>query len=50
MRIGVSPEDLENVTAEKLKHSLTFGANEAFIFDGSEDVVIPVYTGNYNID
>ena len=49
MKMGVSPEDLENVTAAKLKHSLIFGAGEEFVFDGSKDVVIPVYTGSYNI-
>ncbi len=40
--------DLPNVTAgtaEKLTHTLTFGANGDFVFDGSQDVVIPVYTG-----
>ena len=28
-----------------LSHSLTFGANAEYVFDGSKDVVVPVYTG-----
>lgn len=39
---GMSSDDF---TASKLKHKLTFGANEEYIFDGSEDVTVPVYTG-----
>ena len=49
VKTGVSQEDLENITAAKLKHSLTFGADEAYHFDGSKDVNVPVYTGSYNI-
>ena len=26
-------------------HKLTFGAGEEYIYDGSEDVTVPVYTG-----
>lgn len=33
-------------TAEKVAHTLTFGANQQFVYDGSEDVVVPVYTGS----
>jgi len=28
-----------------LQHKLTFGANQQYVFDGSEDVTVPVYTG-----
>ena len=28
-------------------HSLTFGASGAYVFDGTEDVTVPVYTGDY---
>lgn len=31
-----------------LNHTLTFGANQAFTFDGSRDVVVPVYMGAYS--
>lgn len=48
--IGVSQEDLENITAAKLKHSLTFGANEEYKFDGSQDITVPTYTGTYSIN
>ena len=50
VKTSVSQEDLENITAAKLKHSLTFGANGAYRFDGSEDVIVPAYTGEYNIE
>ena len=33
--------------AEKVKHKLTFGADQTYVFDGSADVTVPVYTGNY---
>lgn len=29
----------------KLSHALTFGADQAYIYDGSADVTVPVYTG-----
>lgn len=32
--------------AEGLKHSLTFG-NGTYVFDGTADVTVPVYTGGY---
>lgn len=38
--------DVNNIVAKKLNHSISFGANQEFVFDGSQDVVIPVYTGN----
>lgn len=28
-----------------LAHKLTFGANQEYVFDGSQDVTVPVYTG-----
>lgn len=28
-----------------LTHKLTFGANQEYIFDGSQDITVPVYTG-----
>lgn len=28
-----------------LSHSLIFGANGAYVFDGSQDVIVPVYMG-----
>lgn len=38
--------DINNIVAKQLSHTLTFGAGEAFTFDGSEDVTVPVYLGN----
>ena len=35
----------DDITISKLKHKLTFGANQEYVFDGSEDVTVPVYTG-----
>ena len=32
-------------SANKVNHTLTFGANQEFIYDGSADVTVPVYTG-----
>lgn len=34
-------------TAEKVAHTLTFGAGGAYVYDGSQDVTVPVYTGDY---
>ena len=28
-----------------LSHKLTFGAGQQYVFDGSEDVTVPVYDG-----
>jgi len=33
------------VPAVKKLHKLTFGAGQAFVYDGSEDVTVPVYQG-----
>ena len=32
-------------SANKVNHTLTFGANQNFIYDGSSDVTVPVYMG-----
>ena len=37
--------DLTDYMPSKLAHSIIFGANEAYRFDGSQDVIVPVYTG-----
>lgn len=37
----VTPED------GRLEHTLTFGAGQQYVFDGSEDVTVPVYLGTY---
>lgn len=31
---------------KSLRHKLTFGADEEYIFDGSEDITVPVYKGD----
>lgn len=31
---------------EEPRHRLTFGAGQAYVFDGTEDVTVPVYTGS----
>ena len=41
----INGSDLSNITAQRLAHTLTFGAGEAYVFDGSRDVTVPVYTG-----
>lgn len=33
-------------TAQKVAHKLTFGAGGEYVFDGSEDVTVPIYTGS----
>lgn len=37
--------DVNSISANSLQHTLTFGANNAYVFDGTEDVTVPVYTG-----
>lgn len=32
-------------SADKVNHTLTFGANQTFVYDGSADVTVPVYGG-----
>ena len=29
-------------------HKLIFGAGQTYVYDGTEDVVVPVYNGEYN--
>lgn len=29
----------------KFNHKLTFGANEVYVYDGSQDVTVPVFMG-----
>ena len=39
--------DANNIVAKKLSHTLTFGNNGAYQFDGSADVIVPTYDGGY---
>lgn len=41
--------DIISGEAEKVKHKLTFGSG-TYVFDGSEDVTVPVYDGTYTLD
>lgn len=44
----INGESIEDITSvSKLQHSLTFGAGQEYVFDGSKDVVVPVYSGFY---
>ena len=38
--------DILTGTAERVAHTLTFGANQEFVYDGSADVTVPVYLGD----
>ena len=31
-------------------HKLTFGSTQDYVYDGTEDVTVPVYTGDYIIE
>ena len=44
------PEDFDvnNITAKRVEHKLIFGADGAYQYDGSADVTVPVYTGEYS--
>ena len=52
MKVGDGTTSVANLpfinsgSAEKVNHTLTFGANQAFVFDGSQNVTVPVYTGS----
>ena len=35
----------DNIVAQSVAHRLTFGANSAYVFDGSQDVTVPVFDG-----
>lgn len=35
---------------QKLEHKLTFGADQDYVFDGSQDVTVPVYQGTIDDD
>lgn len=37
--------DADNIVAKSLQHTLTFGSNGEYTFDGSQDVTVPTYTG-----
>ena len=37
----------DELIPSKLDHKLTFGAGQQYMFDGSEDVTVPVYLGTY---
>lgn len=36
------------VQAPSKMHKLTFGAGQEYVYDGSEDVTVPVYNGEYH--
>lgn len=42
--------DINSIVAQRVAHKLTFGNGGQFQFDGSEDVTVPVYTGNHDIN
>jgi hypothetical protein len=33
------------ITNGKFNHKLTFGAGEVYVYDGSQDITVPVFTG-----
>ena len=41
--------DPDNIIAKKVEHKLTFGSGAVYQYDGSADVTVPVYTGNYGV-
>lgn len=43
-------EDITNrveILETKKLHKLTFGSDKNYVYDGSEDVTVPVYNGEY---
>lgn len=40
--------DINNITAKRVEYKLIFGADGTYQYDGSEQVTVPVYTGEYN--
>ncbi len=46
---GIPGFDPGNIVAKKVEHKLTFGAGQVYQYDGSADVTVPVYTGEYEV-
>ena len=44
-RISTTYAKISDMPAATLSHTLTFGANQEYVFDGSADVTVPVYLG-----
>ena len=44
-RISTTYAKLSNMPPSTLAHTLTFGAGGEYVFDGSADLTVPVYTG-----
>lgn len=42
----ISGVNINNIVAKQVQHSLTFGANGAYTYNGSADVNVPVYDGS----
>ena len=42
----LSGVNINNIEAQRVSHTLTFGAGGVYQFDGSADVTVPVYTGD----
>ena len=42
---SISGMTADTLIAQKTAHALTFGANQEYTFDGSQDVHVPVYDG-----
>ena len=38
------------VSATPTLHKLTFGAGQEYVYDGTEDVTVPVYDGSHDIN
>ena len=47
---GIPGFDPEHIVAERVGHTLTFGNGGIYQFDGSADVTVPVYSGDYQIN
>lgn len=42
--------NMDDIEAARVKGKLTFGNGGVYQYDGSEDVTVPVYTGDYNVN
>ena len=42
---SISGMTADTLVAQRTAHTLTFGANQEYVFDGSQDVTVPVYDG-----